>query len=249
MALSLAVMACLSAAPGDQAEALACSRDAMLVFDGSVSMAAMGYGIKAPPRIAEARDAMAEVLPKVAPLRRIGLLVYGPGMGDVCGGIDVKFAPIEDAADPILDALRQIAPTGLTPLTASVHEAANVLEHETRPGIVVLVTDGSETCGGMPCQLGAELAATSDDLTVHVIGFRLVYDPLSWNSIEAFREANDAIRCMAEETGGLYVETETVEELSEALKVTLGCALIGSGENGRQVHGVAQRILSVGSMG
>lgn len=224
----------LSMSPPERAGALVCSRDAMLVFDGSVSMAAMGYGVSAPPRIAEARDAMAEVLPEVAPLRRVGLLVYGPGTGDVCGGIDVKFAPIEESAEPILEALRQIAPTGLTPLTASVREAAVVLQHQTQPGIVVLVTDGSETCGGMPCQLGAELAATSADLTVHVIGFRLVYDPFSWNGIEAFREANDAIRCMAEETGGLYVETETVEELSEALKVTLGCAVVGLNATGRR---------------
>lgn len=210
-----------------QSLAQSCSRDAMLVFDGSASMAELGFGASGPSRIEEARTAVANILPEVAPIRRIGLLTYGPGAADACRGIQVKFTPIADAAQQVISEVNALNPTGLTPLTDSVRAAADVLEHETQAGIIVVVTDGSETCGGLPCQLGQALAATSRDLTVHVIGFRLVFDPFSWNGIEAYEAAAAEVQCLADVTGGSYVTTETVDELSDALRRTLGCAFIG----------------------
>ena len=34
-------------------------------------------------------------------------------------------------------------------------------------------------------------------------------------------------RCLADETGGLFVKTDTVDELIDALQQTLGCPVIG----------------------
>jgi len=113
----------------------------------------------------------------------------------------------------------------LTPLAESVAAAAEVLGEE---GIVVLVTDGNETCGGTPCALGAALAAERPGITVHVVGFRVVYDPFSWNSPEAEGyDGKTVAKCLSDRTGGLYVDTQTVEELAEALEVILGCKVVG----------------------
>lgn len=205
-----------------------CATDAMLVFDGSASMAEIGADISQPTRIAEARTAMHRAMPRIAPFRRVGLLVYGPGGDRSCTGIDLRFAPIPDAADAITGAIDTLAPQGLTPLAASVLAAAETLDYRSTPGIVVLVTDGNETCGGRPCALGSALAAEGHDLTVHVIGFRVVYDPFSWNSPEAEGyDGTTVAKCLADRTGGMYVSTETVDELADALRDTLGCALIG----------------------
>ncbi|MEL7013623.1 MAG: VWA domain-containing protein, partial [Pseudomonadota bacterium] len=207
--------------------AASCARDAMLVFDGSSSMADLGFGAEGPTRIEEARQAVAEVLPEVAPLRRIGLMVYGPGTTFMCRRISLKLLPQDDAAGPILREITSMQPSGLTPLTLSVEKAAEVLDYRNKPGVVVLVTDGSETCGGAPCALGQRLAADGHDLTVHVIGFRLVFDPFSWNGKDEFARVAGEVRCLAESTGGTYVSTETVDELTDALRRTLGCPIIG----------------------
>jgi len=205
-----------------------CATDAMLVFDGSASMAEIGADTTAPTRIAEARTALHRAMPQIAPYRRVGLLVYGPGGTQSCTGIDLRFAPLPDAADAINGAIDRLSPTGLTPLAASVLAAAETLDYRTTPGIVVLVTDGNETCGGRPCALGSALAAEGHDLTVHVIGFRVVHDPFSWNSPEAEGyDGTTVAKCLADRTGGMYVSTETVDELAAALRDTLGCALIG----------------------
>ncbi|WP_417728801.1 vWA domain-containing protein [Roseovarius sp.] len=209
------------AAPG-------CATDAMLVFDGSGSMAELGHDPTAATRIAEARAALRRAMPEIAPYRRIGLMTYGAGGNHPCSGITRHFAPIPDAGAAVVAGIEALVPGGLTPIADSVAAAADVLEYRTRAGIVVLVTDGNETCGGTPCALGAALAEAARDLTVHVIGFRVVHDPFSWNSPEAQTyDGQTVAKCLADATGGMFVSTETVDELAAALRETLGCPLIG----------------------
>ena len=208
-----------------------CAEDAMLVFDGSASMSEIGFDVQKATRIVDARSAVRRAMPQIAPYRRVGLLIYGPGPLDACSNIDLRFAPSEDATDAIVSAVDTLQPKGLTPLTASVRRAAEALSHRTNPGVVVLVTDGNETCGGRPCQLGRQLATEGYDLTVHVIGFKVVLDFFSWDNPEqkSYAENETVAKCLADQTGGMFVSTETVDELAAALRDTLGCALIGQG--------------------
>ena len=168
-------------------------------------------------------------MPDIAPYRRIGLVTYGPGGTHACSGISLHFPPRPDAGDAVIAGIETLDPGGLTPLAASVAAAAEVLNYRSQPGIIVLVTDGNETCGGTPCALGAALAAEARDLTVHVIGFRVVYDPFSWNSPEAQGyDGQTVAKCLADRTGGMFVSTRTIGELADALRETLGCPLIGA---------------------
>ncbi|MEO0402985.1 MAG: VWA domain-containing protein [Pseudomonadota bacterium] len=217
----------LGPAPGHSA--VGCSTDAMLVFDGSASMAELSFDLQRKTRIVDARAAVRDAMPDITQFRRVGLLTYGPGSQGACDNIDLRFGPRDNASAAIIADIDGLAPKGLTPLAASVRAASEALHYETQPGIVVLVTDGNETCGGRPCALGAALADTAADLTVHVIGFKVVVDFFSWDNPEQqdVGAGNTVAKCLADRTGGLYVSTETVDELADALRVTLGCALIG----------------------
>ncbi|MEM7734055.1 MAG: VWA domain-containing protein [Pseudomonadota bacterium] len=236
----LAATAALFLGTGASVEATgSCATDAMLVFDGSASMGEISFNAQAPTRLQDARLAMHRAMPQIAPFRRVGLLVYGPGGEDGCTGIDLRFAPVPEAAEQVVGGIDQLSPNGLTPIAASVRAAAEALDYERAPGIVVLVTDGNETCGGRPCALGEELARSGADLTVHVIGFKVVYDPFSWNSPEAqsYDGGKTVAKCLADHTGGMFVSTETVDELADALRDTLGCALIGQTQTPARRHG------------
>ncbi|MDK3075711.1 VWA domain-containing protein [Sedimentitalea sp. JM2-8] len=213
-----------------------CTDDAMLVFDASGSMAEMGYNGLDAPRIVEARAALRDALPSITPYRRLGLIVYGPGSGDSCANIDLRFLPRPDAAGVIIADVDRVQPDGDTPLTQSVRNAADALRYKTRPGTIVLVTDGKETCGGSPCLLAAELAQTGPGLTVHVIGFRVRSAFFSWkDSPDAGNgDGQTVARCLADRTGGHYVSTENTADLVRALQLTLGCPLYGHGSRWRQ---------------
>jgi Ca-activated chloride channel family protein len=206
-----------------------CAEDAMIVFDGSGSMAEMGFNALDEPRISEARRAVRNSMPRIAQFRRLGLIIYGPGKGDSCDNIDLRFGPTADAADLIIHDVDTLAPEGMTALAASVEMAAETLGFRNNPAIVVLITDGNETCGGTPCALADQLTAQARDLTVHVIGYKVRADFFSWgNPEQTDRTAVTSVaKCLAQKTGGLYVSAETVDELSDAMEQTLGCLLIG----------------------
>ncbi len=210
-------------------EARRCNDDAMLVFDASGSMAEMGYNGIDTPRIIDARAALHSALPRITPMRNVGLITYGPGgSDDTCSHVALRLMPQPDSADQILSEIDALEPGGNTALTRAVQQAALALGAPERPAVVVLVTDGRETCGGAPCRLAAELAATAPDLTVHVIGFKVRGDFFGWeggDSNPEFDVPASPARCLADRTGGHYVSTENTDELVSALQKTLGCPL------------------------
>lgn len=220
---TLAVCATLTA----QSAFANCSTDAMLVFDGSASMSEIGFDTKDATRIQEARQAVAEFMPQVQDLRRIGLLTYGPGGQSSCTGISLRFLPQTASATPMIAEIDALRPGGLTPLVTAVEQAAEALQYRDERGVVVLVTDGNETCGGTPCATSARMMQAARDLTVHVIGFRFTREFFAWNNPEQTYGEDTVAKCFADQTGGLFVTAETVDELVQALQRTLGCPVIG----------------------
>lgn len=197
-----------------------CTEDAMIVFDASGSMAgslAEGMGAKI-RRIDEVRKALDQALPAVAHFRRIGLITYGPGPYQQCN-VDLILKPIPNAAKRIMEQVSELNPAGKTPLTQAVEQAAEVLDFRNKPGTVVVLTDGEETCDGAPCDLGKMLHAEGSELTVHVIGFRITS---FWTGAQSALD----VRCLAEESGGQYIEAENREELAAAFEKTLGCPMM-----------------------
>ena len=211
----------------DQAQ---CTDDAMLVFDASGSMAgADRIGIagvsgaakgNVVTRIDTVRKALAKVLPVVAPNRRIGLVTYGPGPYDRCDNIELKLRPAPNAAAAIMEIITPLNPAGQTPLTAAVEKAAEVLDFRNKPGTIVLLTDGEETCGGNPCKLAKIFQSEGKQLTVHVIGYRI--KDFSWTGGQGMMDT----RCLSGQNGGTYTSVETADELSAALLKTLSCPML-----------------------
>jgi Ca-activated chloride channel homolog len=196
----------------------ACRDDAMIVFDASGSMAGTDFNNPPTPRIAKVKDALARVLPGVAAARRLGLIDYGPGPYNRCDNIELQLEPTANAASRIMGLVDKLVPAGRTPLTSAVKEAANVLGFPKKSAVVVLITDGEETCGGDPCGLARRLRSEGGNLTVHVIGYRAHDDSIGMGIYQS--------RCLADETGGLYISVDTTDQLVEALQKTLGCPIV-----------------------
>ncbi|MEM7191665.1 MAG: VWA domain-containing protein [Pseudomonadota bacterium] len=200
-----------------------CTEDAMIVFDASGSMAGnLGQGIMTEkPRIHEVRKALTRVLPGITQYRKVGLITYGPGPYRQCN-VQLDLKPIPDATEPIMSVVSGLNPAGKTPLTEAVEQAANVLDYRTKPGVVVLLTDGEETCDRDPCALGSTLTQQSANLTVHVIGFQM--KNFTWTGASRVLD----VKCLAKETGGLYIAAENEEDLVQAFQQTLGCPMMSS---------------------
>lgn len=220
-ALALAALAYAGAAARAEDRPPPCTNDAMIVFDASGSMAGnVNQGIATTiPRIDEVRDALAHVLPSATKFRRVGLITYGPGPYQQCN-VKLNLKPMPNAAEPIMREVNALTPAGRTPLTEAVQDAADVLDYRAKPGLIVVITDGEETCGGAPCALGEALHEAADNLTIHVIGYRT--KGYSWMGEQSVLDT----QCLAEKNGGLFITVDTKEELIEALQKTLDCPML-----------------------
>jgi Ca-activated chloride channel family protein len=211
--VAIALFASHAASGEDKAP---CTSDAMIVFDASGSMAASDFPEGPPTRIDRVRTALKKFLPRVSGTRNLGLVVYGPGPNyNECKNVSLRFGPMANAGRKIQSAVDRLFPAGRTPLTNSVRIAADALGAPDKPGMIVLFTDGEETCGGNPCNLARELAAERPNTVVHVIGYKL-------QSLNGHPPVSGA-KCLADATGGYNLTAETIEDLVRAFEKTLGC--------------------------
>jgi hypothetical protein len=110
------------------------------------------------------------------------------------GGVDYRSLP------RVLDRYRQ---RGYTPIARALDEAGRAFAgREGDLNRIVLVTDGLETCGGDPVAAARRLKQAGVAVTVDVVGFDVT------KTADA-----DALRDIAEASGGAYTSARTAAEL------------------------------------
>lgn len=178
----------------------------IIVLDASGSM----WGqIDGRPKLEIAREALGSVLSGLDPATEIGLMAYGHREKGSCEDIELVVPPAPGTAKAITDAANAMKFLGKTPLTEAVRRAAAELKSTEEKATVILITDGIETCEADPCALGAELEASGVDFTAHVVGFGLT------------AEEGATVACLAENTGGKYIQAKDAGSLVDALKTTV----------------------------
>ncbi|MBT1697738.1 VWA domain-containing protein [Fulvivirgaceae bacterium PWU4] len=149
----------------------------LFVLDGSGSMEALWHGQQSKMDVAK------NILTKLVDSLRInndlelGLRVYGhrfSRQANNCqdSNLEVPFAPKNH--NTIIGKIKAIKPKGVTPITFSLLQAAK--DFPATAGyrnILILITDGIESCGGDPCAVSLELQRKGVFLRPYVIGLGL----------------------------------------------------------------------------
>ncbi|WP_424943154.1 vWA domain-containing protein [Aliiroseovarius crassostreae] len=177
--------------------------DLMVVFDASGSMWGQVGGTA---KIEIARDVFSDMSADWASSgQSVGLIAYGHRRKGDCSDIELVAPPSAAAAASLADVVNGLTPRGKTPLSQAVRMAAEELKFTENAATVVLLSDGKETCDLDPCAVGAELERLGVNFTAHVIGFDI-------------RDAADKaqLQCLAENTGGTYVDARDAATLSDA---------------------------------
>lgn len=118
---------------------------------------------------------------------------------------------LSDDLGALRDAASGLSPYGYTPIAASLEAAAADLEAiEARERLIVLLSDGEETCSGDPVAAAAALRAENINVSAYVVGFDL--DPA--------QEAQ--MRAVAEAAGGRYIPAPDGDALADAMREVAG---------------------------
>lgn len=189
----------------------------MLILDASGSMnAKLPDGAS---RIDAAEAAVADLAASLPADTRLALRIYGhqsPTSKQDCKDtvLVAPFGPAGENRAVVALAARAAKAQGYTPITYALQLAAADIGQETaaESRVVVLVSDGRETCDGDPCAAARALAATDAKLVVHTIGFGVD---------EATRRQ---LQCIAHNVRGRYWDagnrSQLQAHLAEAAKKT-----------------------------
>lgn len=203
---SPATIAVMSGDEGDEPRA----RGAVeIILDASGSMLKRMEGTR---RIAIAKEAIRqtvrETLPDGIPL---ALRVYGHREAGSCRtDLEIPLAPLDK--DAFLGKLDGIQAVNLakTPIGDSLAAVASDLSGAEGRRLVVLLTDGEETCEGDPGAEIKNLQESGFDVRVNIVGFAIDDEDLKRQFAE-----------WAELGGGQYLDAGEAEGLGEALRKAL----------------------------
>lgn len=89
--------------------------------------------------------------------------------------LEVPFGPANH--DRLIAKLKQIQPSGVTPIAYSLEQAANDFTNDPEyRNVVIIITDGIESCGGDPCAVSLALQEKNIFLKPFVIGLGMDKD-------------------------------------------------------------------------
>jgi len=108
----------------------------------------------------------------------------------------------------LISKINSLQPKGWTPIEYSLNQARNDFPVTQEYGkVIILVSDGEETCGGDPCAAVKRMLNEGFQVTVNTVGF------------DVSDIAEQQLRCIAEATGGEYKSAKNAAELTASLKV------------------------------
>jgi len=177
-----------------------------IILDASGSMK-LPLGKKT--RWATAQEVLADVVAKLPADYQVGLRTYGHREASTspqsCTDTElvVPVGPLDSAG--LLAAARQLRPRGETPLVYSALQTPSDL-NGSAGAIVVLITDGEESCKGDFAAAAKTLKDSGVDVRLNIVGFTL-------SNVKAQAD----LKGLAQSTGGRYYSAQNGAQLSRAL--------------------------------
>ncbi|MPZ35436.1 MAG: VWA domain-containing protein [Rhodospirillales bacterium] len=184
-------------------------RSIALVLDASGSM-----GARFPDgtsRMDAATAAVVQLVNTLPPDTRLAFRAYGHQSAQNAKNcrdtaLLVPFGSVAANKQAIIEQARSLQPRGYTPITYSLTLAAQDLASEEAPSnVVVVVSDGKETCESDPCTAAKALAETDAKLVVHTVGV----------GVDA--ETRGQLQCIASNARGSYFDANSAPALARAV--------------------------------
>lgn len=180
-----------------------------LILDASGSMLKRLDGKR---RIVIAKEVLSEAVnDHIPPGTPLALRVFGHKEPNSCRtDLEISLTPLDPAsASKTIQGVNAMN-LAKTPIADSLAKVESDLNKATGPKVIVLVTDGEETCDGNAEEVIRKLQDKGFDVTLNIVGFAID---------DATLEAQ--FKSWADLGGGRYFSANSQEGLSEALKEAL----------------------------
>jgi hypothetical protein len=177
-----------------------------IILDASGSMNGEIDGRR---KIDIAHEALATLIGKLPDHTNVALRAYGHRKTSDCSDVEL-LTPLGALDRGALTAqINAVNPAqkGMTPIGASLEQVAQDLQGAQGDVLVVLVSDGDETCDGDPAQVATRIHADNARIRFDVIGFNV--GPEEWRA---------RLSGIAQGGGGNYFDAKDAAQLVDALQ-------------------------------
>lgn len=137
--------------------------------------------------------------------QKLGLIVYGHRQKDNCDDIEMVVDLSNGQKKDIGPALKNINPTGKTPLARSATRAFDYLQNKKSKATIILITDGIESCDGDLCDVVKKAVKSGIEFKLHIVGFGLK------------EEESKTLKCAAQAGNGRYYDAADSDGLADVL--------------------------------
>jgi len=182
--------------------------DLEIILDSSGSMA---ENLGGKTKMAIAKEAIQSVVGEIPDGSYVGFRAYGHQFGREaknCTDSQLIFPIGKINKSELVSKVNSLTPRGWTPIDYSLRQAQNDFPVSAEyQKMIILVSDGEETCGGNPCQAVKDMKAAGFNVTVNTVGFAVG------------TVAREQLKCIAAATGGEYKDASNASELAESMRV------------------------------
>lgn len=142
----------------------------------------------------------------------VAVRTYGRQRGADCSDMEILRGIGPFNTEDLLNVVGTIEPAigARTPLAASIRAAVDDLQATEGHTVLIVVSDGDETCNGDPPAEAAYFVSVAPQRQVHVIGFAL-----------DIPEDAERLRQIALQGNGLYFDADDSAQLAAALRQTI----------------------------
>ena len=199
------------------------SSNVVVILDASGSMLQRLDGER---RIDIAKASLQQLISKDLPDNtQFGLRVFGHKEADSCRtDLEIPLAPLNRQAAAAKMAGVSSMNLAKTPIAATLQQAGGDLAGKPGPSLIILLTDGEETCDGDPAAVISSLRNSGLDVRVNIVGFAI--DELM---------LRESFASWAALGGGQYIDARNAAELSAGLSSAIERSFEVFGADGKQV--------------
>jgi Ca-activated chloride channel family protein len=170
-----------------------------LIIDASGSM---GAKMDSRRKIDIAKEVLlTSLVGKIPANAQVAVRAYGHHRKEDCNDLELltPFGPKEPAR--IRQKVQALKPVGNTPIAGTLEAAGkDFAGREGQRNMIVLVSDGKETCQGDPCAVARSLHQAGIQVQIDVIGFDVAADE------------REQLVCIADAGGGRYYDAANAKE-------------------------------------
>lgn len=179
----------------------------LLIIDVSGSMRGRINNMK---KIDIAKQVICDYINTLPATDNVGIIAYGHRRKSDCNDVEYLVPMGKNNRQLLISKVKALKAMGKTPIAKSLQKAVEIIETKSGKKVIILVSDGRESCHGKPCDLVTNYISQGKQFVNHVIGFDV--DQRARKQLECIAAAGNGNYYPVDDLSGFQIAFQNVQQ-------------------------------------